>query len=473
LVLNSNFSQPLDFRLTDVGPEYAGETITVDLFDADSGAKPPLTFFWDSIDKNDWSLTFGEVGAPSEGRCFEGGSSYNSACNDAWASYDIPIPGLLDNCDWDNLTQADCTPFYGGRLMVTYQGGFSDTYAWEVSQPTDVVTPDPTVGCSAFPITVHEAVRSATPPGSGGPGEYPSGQFDYPNPEPDYNQFINHVPDIPLAQAEPGYLYLLQNGFGEGNFGWLVWNTGVSANASRLEESLTWPGNSTDYTPTTGGAGVPGSGLGPVNGYIEPIDPLDQAMHVEDWVAVSAGAINSNGVQAVLQGHIDSGRSLRLPVWDEIADAGVNGRYLISGFAIFRIVGYHLSASGQADSWLLLEFVDWDTSCGQIDDVAAPLSVVIQGPDAGFPYLSYNFTAVASPGNTALPITYTWKLNDTPIFTHTTNLSDTLNISWTITGSFTLSVTAVNADGETVADTHIIVIDDPWEVYLPAILNEE
>jgi hypothetical protein len=227
---------------------------------------------------------------------------------------------------------------------------------------------EPTAGCTGFPIAVHEGVRSVTAPGSGGADDYPAGQFDYPdNPEPEYERFINHVENVPLAQAEEGYLYLVQNGFGDGNFGWLRWNTGVSANANRLEDSLTWPGNSNDYTPSSGGQGVPGSGFGPVDGFIEPTDPTDHEMQVDDWVAANTGSINASFVRSNLQGHIDTERQLRLIVWDQAADPGSNGRYHISGFAIFRLIGYSLSQNGQNGSWILAEFIRWDNSCGQVN----------------------------------------------------------------------------------------------------------
>ncbi len=132
LPMNSNVTNAVEIPLIYVGPELAGESIFVSLFDTDSGAKPPITFYFDSVAQDDWSLTFG-AGDPDpdgvSGRCKPG------SCDNHWVnpSYDIEIPGILDNCDWNNPTQQFCTPFYGGRLMAHYIGGGGDTYGWQIS----------------------------------------------------------------------------------------------------------------------------------------------------------------------------------------------------------------------------------------------------------------------------------------------------------------------------------------------------
>ncbi len=132
LPMNSNYSNPVDIPLIWVGPELAGQSVFVSLFDTDAGAQPPITFYFDSIAEEDFSLTFG-AGDPDpdgvSGRCKPG------SCNNQWVnpSYEIVIPGNMDNCDWNNQTQADCTPFYGGRLVARYQGGQADTYGWQIN----------------------------------------------------------------------------------------------------------------------------------------------------------------------------------------------------------------------------------------------------------------------------------------------------------------------------------------------------
>ncbi len=220
-----------------------------------------------------------------------------------------------------------------------------------------------TDGCDGFPIAVHEGTRSVTPPGSGGNPFPDASSFNYPNPPPEYQYFLNHTPDVPLLEATEGDIFKVQNGFGSGTFGWLAWNTYAPSNSPGLGGSLTWPGNSKDYDTVASGPTPPGQPHG-VYGFLEAGDPTDTTMHVGDWVSGNQGSINSEDVNTVIQGHIDEQRALRLIVWDQSDSTGNNGKYLISGFAIFRILGYTLNQS--EGSWILAEFVRWDDSCGQV-----------------------------------------------------------------------------------------------------------
>jgi hypothetical protein len=225
-----------------------------------------------------------------------------------------------------------------------------------------------TDGCDAFPIAIHEGIRSVTPPGTGASPFPNDNEFQNPAPHATYSQFINHVDNIELvpsatsAGAQEGYVYRIWNGFGSGNFGWLRWNTGLLGNTNNATDMLTWPGNSRDYSDS-GAEGQPVQGSGydwTVYGYIEPGDPTDQQMHVGDWVAANTGVNNSTNVRTVLDDHIANRRTLRLLVWNEAADPGSNGRYHISRFGIFRLHGYSLQ-----QGWILAEFIRWDESCGQ------------------------------------------------------------------------------------------------------------
>jgi hypothetical protein len=231
-------------------------------------------------------------------------------------------------------------------------------------------TVEQTEGCTGFPIAVHEGVRSVTAPGTGS-NPYPS-DFDYPKPAPAYESFFTHREDIPLRDAQEGDLFKTQNGFGSGNFGWLVWNDGIAASANTLEDSLTWPGNGADYTDHgDGGKKHPDFGH-VVRGYVEPGDAADTSMHIGDWVAANTGSVNAKGVRDQLNEMIVRERYVRLIVWDGAEGTGSNGRYRISGFAVFKIVGYRLSQGGGKSggaSWILAEFVRWDNSCGQESEI--------------------------------------------------------------------------------------------------------
>ncbi|MEM7331348.1 MAG: pilus assembly protein TadG-related protein [Chloroflexota bacterium] len=133
LPMNSIFNNQVDIPLVFVGSEQAGETMTVSLWDSDSGAQPPIEFYFDSISDQDWSLVFGQDGVPDPDG--ETRTCVPGSCDGQWVlpAYNITIPGLVDNCDYANAdTDPNCTPFYGGRLMARYIGGTNDTFTWQI-----------------------------------------------------------------------------------------------------------------------------------------------------------------------------------------------------------------------------------------------------------------------------------------------------------------------------------------------------
>ncbi|MFZ1397274.1 MAG: hypothetical protein WAS33_10275 [Candidatus Promineifilaceae bacterium] len=482
LVQNANHSSPIDIPLTYIGPEMAGKTITVSLFDMDSGSQPPIVFYFDTVaftpnssnplgyDPNltDWAMAFAVAGQDDPDGIAEG-VRCTSFCNDQWIepAYQITIPGDLSSCDWQNPTPETCTPFHGGRLMVWYDGGFADTYAWQISAAEESEPLNPTLGCTAFPITIGEGTRSVTAPGTGS-NPYPDGaDFTYPTTPPGYASFPDHQDNIPLLNASAGDLFRVYNGFGNGNFGWLLWNTGISGNANTLTNSLTWPGDTLDYTNhSDGGTAVPGSGFPHVvRGYINPFNPTDQTLHIGNWVAANTGAVNTTSVREQLESHIDLERTLRLPIWNNTSGLGSDVRYQNAQFAIFRLVGYNLSTN-----WLLLEFVAFDTSCGQLS--ASPTAVSLTAPTSGEPNTSYTFTANISPNFTSTPITYTWQITDHDPITNTAGISNTVSLSWESVGLKEVVVTAVNQTGTPVSQTHTIHIAQPEQkIYLPIIIK--
>lgn len=143
LPMNSNFGNRVEIPLIYVGPEYAGTSVFVTNFDSDSAADGPAIFYFDSIHQDDWSKSFsadnggvqdadGQRYAPGQDgtqRCEIG------ACDNRFVDppYRIDIPTYRDDCDPSNPDEDICTPFYGGRLMVSYDGGQHDTYHWNIS----------------------------------------------------------------------------------------------------------------------------------------------------------------------------------------------------------------------------------------------------------------------------------------------------------------------------------------------------
>jgi hypothetical protein len=144
LPMNSNYANPVEIPLIYVGPEYAGQTVSISLYDSDSGAQPPITFFFDSLAEVDWAMTFGVAGQADPDGVADGVRCKPGSCNAQWVDppYQIIVPGILDNCDYSQINPPtaqnfkyrmdNCTPFYGGRLTARYRGGMSDTYGWEI-----------------------------------------------------------------------------------------------------------------------------------------------------------------------------------------------------------------------------------------------------------------------------------------------------------------------------------------------------
>ena len=228
-----------------------------------------------------------------------------------------------------------------------------------------------TNGCTAFPIMVGDGVRSVTDPDDDSDVEtdFPDAdQFHHPADPPSYGDFTLHDPNLPFESASEGDVFYLKLGSGSGSFGWAFWNTYNSANAPDLAASLSWPGNSTDYTSEGSGPWpqelVDQYGTDkPVVGYINPNDITDSSLGLTDLVSVKTGSVNSSDVNAALVSHIDNERVLRVMVWDESVGTGVNTTYKIKRFVLVRLIGYRLQ--GGNDSWILAEFIRIDESCGQ------------------------------------------------------------------------------------------------------------
>ena len=218
-----------------------------------------------------------------------------------------------------------------------------------------------TNGCDAFPIAVYEGIRSVTPVGEA-PEPYPE-NFYSGSATPVYGQFIYHLRNEPLTDAQEGYIYKIDVGGAGDSAGWLLWNEGLDANADNLAASVTWPGNSNDYTNCLSD-GCAGSGIaGEIFwGYAEPTDSTDRAMHIGDKVW-GTGVADSTAVRNIVNQHVALGRTLRLPIWSTFEDVGSNGMYTIAGFAIFRLHGHNITSNG----FILAEFIRFDTSCGQTE----------------------------------------------------------------------------------------------------------
>jgi hypothetical protein len=88
-----------------------------------------------------------------------------------------------------------------------------------------------------------------------------------------------------------------------------------------------------------------------------------------------------------------------------------------------------------------------------------PLSVTLSGPTIGLTGTTYTFNADVQPITATVPITYVWQVTQHDPVTHTASLQaqDTLSLTWSMTGTQVLTVTAMNSFG-VATGTHVITL---------------
>ncbi len=99
-----------------------------------------------------------------------------------------------------------------------------------------------------------------------------------------------------------------------------------------------------------------------------------------------------------------------------------------------------------------------------------PNAAVIGGPMTGVVNTAYTFTAVVNPPTTTVPITYVWEATGQAPLTITSNLTSTVTFNWNSVGEKVITVTAENVGG-VISDTHVLLIDEPYHIYLPLVLR--
>jgi len=114
------------------------------------------------------------------------------------------------------------------------------------------------------------------------------------------------------------------------------------------------------------------------------------------------------------------------------------------------------------------------TNTYQVDiRYAAPAHVEVTGPVSGTVDNAYTFNAAVSPITATQPITYTWQATDQASVAHTgAGLDDSVNFTWGITGTKTITVTATNAGGA-VTNSYSVTIHEASQrtVYLPLVIR--
>jgi len=97
-----------------------------------------------------------------------------------------------------------------------------------------------------------------------------------------------------------------------------------------------------------------------------------------------------------------------------------------------------------------------------------PAAVTVSGPITGSVDTAYTFTATIAPLWATRPITYTWQATGQAPVTHSSGLTDTVAFTWHVSGTQTITVTAINAGGA-VTGTHTIgigITETEWAIPL-------
>jgi uncharacterized repeat protein (TIGR01451 family) len=87
-----------------------------------------------------------------------------------------------------------------------------------------------------------------------------------------------------------------------------------------------------------------------------------------------------------------------------------------------------------------------------------PTSVSLTGPMIGVTGSAQLFTVTVLPITTTQPITYAWQATNQSAAAHTNGLTDALSLTWNITGTFRVTVTASNRSGSSVTAARSITI---------------
>jgi hypothetical protein len=130
---------PVDIPLAYLGPEFAGQKITIEMFDPDAHAVDPIMFYFDTISVGDWSLCYDDNG--DDDYPYEVVPLESATCNSLYSVGRDGPANIPHGSQWQTppyvLTipneASDGIPFYGGRLVARYPAGQNDTYGWRIT----------------------------------------------------------------------------------------------------------------------------------------------------------------------------------------------------------------------------------------------------------------------------------------------------------------------------------------------------
>ena len=169
----------------------------------------------------------------------------------------------------------------------------------------------------------------------------------------------------------------LFNGAGSGNFGWLRWNDDPGhTSAGYLNDELNNPRLSHN---TYEEADPPG-------------DDTDHNLNAGNWVWGLTGVTNSNDNRDTLDGLVNAGTVIRVPVWDTATGSGSNLAYHVQRFILVTLTAYDLPGVG---GWIRATFV------GEDPNACPDTPPVPSSPEEAATATSVAATATAGPAATA------------------------------------------------------------------------
>ncbi len=419
--------QRADFPLTYLGPEHAGQTVFLGLFDSDTGAQPPLTFYADSLPEADWSLAFAQAGIPDpDGQarnCVPGG------CNNTWVSppYAVTLP-------------AD---YPGGRVMVRYHGGVHDMATWNMPAVGSVDVSGPITGTTDVTYTFTADAA--------------------------YFLYLDPITYTWEIAGQPAIVHV----------------GGITD-----EVEVSWPTDGTKQITVTAasdyflpGAEIVGThhisliGLVPDLAFAGPL-------HLLTSLPLGAGQPVSFTTTITNMGDVDINEPFFVDIFLDPPVVLTTGIPITSSGGFVLVPALAAGASQVVTITALAGFaneplthtvyamVDSGVQIAESDEtnnVSAPLvvtdvhplltAVTLAGPALGLTGETYTFTATVTPSFITDPITYTWFIDDTPTLTMSNGTAVAAPFTWPFTGTYELLVIADHGYN-TVTDTHTIVITD-------------
>lgn len=422
-LLNSNIDFSQDIALTDIGAEYAGQAVYMSLYDTDSGAEPPIIFYFDSVPEADWSLTFSVPGVddpdgvPAGTRCIIG---------NCWTQF-IEPPYRLDIPTHVPLgctpQQEGCTPFPGGRLMARYGGGLFDTYMWHIEIPAD----------PAGSAITSVAISGPT-----------TGMIT--------NTHLFTATTTPLTATLPI------------TYTWQATDQATLTQTNSLTDTISYSWNSTGAKTIL---------ITADNGLGAPVTATHTLTIVQPSLSVSPNCATGPDIDLVLTGSnwVDSSLPILLywieegqpPTLREILPAG-HPSVINRLWTILNVPnGTHTVRAISGDITL--------DAPVQVPCNGQPvLSVELDGPTTGLTNAPYPFIATSGPMTATQPLTYVWEATDLAPITQTNGLTDTITFTWLTPGEKTVTVTVYNGIGAPV--TVSLVVQVEMRLWLPIVLKQ-